>query len=308
MVRNHHEKYKDMAESVLPSTRRRAAREDRQAIHQRHRAQTRAALADYRRSGDPVDVETHVRATPDREIHDFVWDRRSADKVGPLIRWAIRRVERDPQLRDADVATQTAAFRSMFPDNLIGRHAIDHIRWALTWRAEGNGTCPGALIGVGRTSTRWTLRCAAFSRTASTARSMQASGVLPLPTRGRQTAPSPVAMSSGTARVVLSRRTGCCAARTTSMNSSATSHPHRPSCRSSTSSVDSAVTTQSSARVARVAVSSRGWRSEQRRFGRRAGRPAGRCASRCRQRIGRRAHREANVGAARCWTRARSPP
>lgn len=142
MVRNHHEKYKDMAESVLPSTRRRAAREDRQAIHQRHRAQTRAALADYRRSGDPVDVETHVRATPDREIHDFVWDRRSADKVGPLIRWAIRRVERDPQLRDADVATQTAAFRSMFPDNLIGRHAIDHIRWALTWRAEGNRNLP----------------------------------------------------------------------------------------------------------------------------------------------------------------------
>ena len=136
MVRNHHEKYKDMAESVLPSTRRRAAREDRRAIHQRHRARTRAALAGYRVAGDPVDVETDVRGTPDREIREFVWGRRSADKVGPLIRWAIRRVERDPRLRHADVATQVAAFRSMFPDNLIGRHAIDHIEWALTWHAD----------------------------------------------------------------------------------------------------------------------------------------------------------------------------
>lgn len=109
MVRNHHEKYKDVAESVLPSTRCRAARQDRRAIHQRHRAQTRAALADYRVPGDPVDVETDVRRTPDREIRDFVWDRRSADKVGPLIRWAIRRVEHDPPLRDADGATQVPA-------------------------------------------------------------------------------------------------------------------------------------------------------------------------------------------------------
>ncbi|HVV76468.1 MAG TPA: hypothetical protein VHC43_10570 [Mycobacteriales bacterium] len=135
-MRNHYEKYKDMAESVLPSKQRRSARQDRRAIHQRHRAQTRAALADYRVAGDPVDVETDMRGTPDREIRDFVWDRRSADKVGPLIRWAIRRVERDPRLRDADVATQVAAFRSVFPDNLIGRHALDHIKWALSWNAN----------------------------------------------------------------------------------------------------------------------------------------------------------------------------
>lgn len=136
MVRNHQEKYKDMAESVLPSTRRRAAREDRRAIHQRHRAQTTAALDQFRLGGDPIDIEANLRGTPSREIRDFIWDRRSADKVGPLIRWAIRRVERDPRLRDADVATQLAAFRAVFPNNLIGRHAIDHIKWALQWRAD----------------------------------------------------------------------------------------------------------------------------------------------------------------------------
>jgi hypothetical protein len=136
MVRNHNQKSKDMAESVLPSTRRRAVRNDRRTIHQRHRARTRAALTAYRQAVDPVDVEVNAREMPDRALRDFVWERRAADKVGPLVRWAIRRVERDPQLRDADVATQVDAFRGILPDNLIGRHALSHIEWGLSWHSR----------------------------------------------------------------------------------------------------------------------------------------------------------------------------
>lgn len=135
-MRNHNEKIKDMTESVLPSKRRRGARLDRRQIHAKERARIRAEIHAYRTAIDPEGVETDLRADARHEIARMVSDRRDADKVAPLIRWAVRRVELDPALRSATVADQIESFRRLLPDDLIGRHALSHIEAALEWEAR----------------------------------------------------------------------------------------------------------------------------------------------------------------------------
>lgn len=66
-----------------------------------------------------------------RDISELVWDRRAHDKVGPLCRWAVRRVATNPELADLDVVGQVEALRKVLPDNLIGRHALSHIERAI---------------------------------------------------------------------------------------------------------------------------------------------------------------------------------
>jgi hypothetical protein len=64
-------------------------------------------------------------------IAELVADRRSCDKVGPLLRWAERTVECDPVLAQADLDQCLAHFRRTLPADLIGRHALFHIEWVL---------------------------------------------------------------------------------------------------------------------------------------------------------------------------------
>src|SRR6185369_10577686 len=104
-LRNHGEKVKDMAESVLPSTARGSVREQRRRVHRRHRARERDLLVNSRRSahgGVRVNVEEGLEEDRDaavfevdfeerrraQEIASLVWGRRAADKTGPLTRWA----------------------------------------------------------------------------------------------------------------------------------------------------------------------------------------------------------------------------
>ncbi len=61
----------------------------------------------------------------------MVVDRRSADKIGPLTRWAVRTIEQDPALRDAALGDQVAYFAARLPTDVIGRHAVFHIESAL---------------------------------------------------------------------------------------------------------------------------------------------------------------------------------
>lgn len=129
-MRNHDQKTKDMCESLLPSTSRKNAREKRRIAHGADRARERVALR-----GDHDDV-TLDRVLGDsdgrrRAIHEMVWDRRAADKVAPLIRWADATVDRDPALRNAAAKDVIAYFAALLPDNLIDRHAIQHIEWGL---------------------------------------------------------------------------------------------------------------------------------------------------------------------------------
>ena len=132
-MRNHDQKIKDMSRSVLPSTSRRSARDNRRIIHKRQRTRELAALVAYRRDTDPGSVTPDVRGTYGPDIMEMVWSRRAKDKVGPLIRWAEATIAADPVLRSAPCAEQVAYFARLMPDTTIGRHAVQHIEQALEW-------------------------------------------------------------------------------------------------------------------------------------------------------------------------------
>ncbi len=132
-MRNHDEKNKNMQRSVLPSSRRKAARWERRAIHGRARARQRDVLAQYRKDYDAPEPDFR-EGRRKAATKWMVVDRRSADKIGPLTRWAIRTIEQDPVLRDATLSDQVAYFAAMLPTDVIGRHAVFHIEFALRWR------------------------------------------------------------------------------------------------------------------------------------------------------------------------------
>lgn len=136
VVRNHDEKSKNMQRSVLPSTRRKAAREERRSIHKRARARERDTLTEARKTLDSADVDPDPDFREGRRkaaTHWMVLDRRAADKIGPLTHWAIRTVEADTFLRNAALHEQVAHFESLLPTDLIGQHAVFHIALALEW-------------------------------------------------------------------------------------------------------------------------------------------------------------------------------
>ena len=143
-MRNHDEKTRDMARSVLPSTRRRGARQDRALAHKAERSRLRSALQDLAGHDDPDDYEGELTWEARRQIAWMVEDRRAADKVAPLLRWAERTIEHDPMLRDASYEEQLTQFAALLPDGLIGRHALQHLSWVLDdptwswWRRRGD--------------------------------------------------------------------------------------------------------------------------------------------------------------------------
>jgi hypothetical protein len=146
-VRNHGEKIKDMSRSVLPSTGRKSARDNRRIIHKRQRARELAAITVYRRDTDPGSVTPDIRGTYGSDISQMVCGRRAQDKVGPLIRWAKATIAADPFLRSASRVEQLAYFAGLLPDTTIGRHAVLHIGQALEWderRARYNASRPSA--------------------------------------------------------------------------------------------------------------------------------------------------------------------
>jgi hypothetical protein len=153
-VRNHDQKTKDMSRSVLPSTGRRSARDNRRIIHRQQRARELAAVTAYRRDGEPDSVTPDVRGAYGPDITQMVWHRRSQDKVGPLVRWAEATISADPVLRSAPRAEQVAYFARLMPDTTIGRHAVQHIEQALEWRERrarykaSRSTAPGPHVAA----------------------------------------------------------------------------------------------------------------------------------------------------------------
>lgn len=128
-MRNHNQKQRDIARSVLPSTFGPKAQRWRRNIHHAERAAARAVLRDARGAG--ADFDDHVDYDTDRWLKEFREERRYADKVGPLVRWARRTVEVDPDLREATLEERLDYFRAILPDNLIGQHALSHLEWEL---------------------------------------------------------------------------------------------------------------------------------------------------------------------------------
>jgi len=130
-VRNHNEKTKDMIRSILPSKARKGAREDRAEIHRRERARVRASLNQVARLGDADDFDGDLKFEDRVAVRDMVWERRDADKVAPLMRWAERTIATDPTLEAATYDDRFAHFAAIVPDNTIGRHALQHLAWTI---------------------------------------------------------------------------------------------------------------------------------------------------------------------------------
>lgn len=123
-MRNHDQKIRDMSRSVLPSTARRVARTTRRALHRAERRDVRMVVA---KGAEPArDWRGH--------IGDMVGERRAADKVAPLVRWAMHTIDRSDQLREASWHEQVDHFRSLLPDTTVGRHALAHIADAIEFR------------------------------------------------------------------------------------------------------------------------------------------------------------------------------
>lgn len=134
-MRNHAEKQRDMARSVLPSTARKGARFARRHSHKTARQAIRATLHQVRTAEHPDDIDAPLdryRIDQGRTSSSYfdewlVGARRSADKVAPLIRWADAIIERTPELRNGDYWVRRNHFRAVLPDSLQGRHALSHI-------------------------------------------------------------------------------------------------------------------------------------------------------------------------------------
>ncbi|HEV2361392.1 MAG TPA: hypothetical protein VGS21_06805 [Acidimicrobiales bacterium] len=119
------DKRRDMARSVLPSTKRRRAAAGLALVRRRHRRSIHQQLA---RLSGPLDVAAVLEFDlgvddkfPNHLIHDEVLDRRSFDKVAPLIRWAVASTG---HIRLEDRLSHVAA---ALPANVIGAHAVSHL-------------------------------------------------------------------------------------------------------------------------------------------------------------------------------------
>ena len=124
------EKRREIGRSVLPSTRRKGARDDLAALRRSNRRAVRQdlrAIATPRRRDGLVEaldnLAADLRRYPNADIRYTVSYRRGGDKLGALFRWAHATTRRLP------VEERLDAVRRLFDDNLIGRHAISHLEW-----------------------------------------------------------------------------------------------------------------------------------------------------------------------------------
>ena len=119
-------KIKDIVRSVLPSKRRRQARHEKANANRVRRRNVRQAVGkallleedDLEGFDEAADVEDRKNALA---VHDAVNERRAADKVEPLIKWAKASIRGLPDKR-------IAKLRSLVPNNTIGEHAIGHVK------------------------------------------------------------------------------------------------------------------------------------------------------------------------------------
>lgn len=124
------EKARDIARSILPSTRRRSAREDAARLKRNTRRHNRQSLHTWARYDDPYDYEGHIYDYDEPSpchaywgtIKDVMWDRRNGDKLGAFQRWAPAVTKHLP-----NGEARYMAVKKVLPDNLIGRHALSHI-------------------------------------------------------------------------------------------------------------------------------------------------------------------------------------
>lgn len=118
------EKRREMARSILPSTRRKSARDELREVKQRNRHQIRQALRKVLRHEEyEADDDVDLNYYPYEKISYIVSERRAADKLGHFEKWAIE-ITKDIE----DPSTRLSYMRSILPQGLIGEHALSHLR------------------------------------------------------------------------------------------------------------------------------------------------------------------------------------
>lgn len=120
------EKARDMGRSILPSKAKKWAKKKRQRISKRTR---RAVNQDLWTEGGWEDVE-EVRKV---KTMYMVGDRREADKVNPLLRWAPKVVA-----DISEIDARRATIKKILPKGVIGEHAFGHLKY----RPEFSGKEP----------------------------------------------------------------------------------------------------------------------------------------------------------------------
>jgi len=119
-----------MARSILPSTGRHMARARKKRSARRARARQDALLVRLMAHLDDIDgfeEELWGYDLFDVGWEGMVYDRRAADKVAPLIRWAEARIARNPRLAGGDYWARRNHFARLLGDTTIGRHALQHL-------------------------------------------------------------------------------------------------------------------------------------------------------------------------------------
>lgn len=113
-------KRRNMARSVLPSTKRRFAKLDKRHHHHVTRSRVRQALRDY----DTADIHLDAQRYDNyRGVKETVFERRYGDKLAPFMRWAEANADK---LGDTPAERYTK-LRSLMPEGVIGWHAMTHI-------------------------------------------------------------------------------------------------------------------------------------------------------------------------------------
>lgn len=124
------EKIRDMARSILPSKYYRSARRCKKEFSKRKRQQVKEGLRktlsnDNYEYPDNFDPNMDQVISNDR-LERIVRNRRDGDKVNPIQRWFRLKVQ---QINSED--ERYAYARSVLPNNLVGWHALTHLRWII---------------------------------------------------------------------------------------------------------------------------------------------------------------------------------
>lgn len=128
-MKNYTEKHRDISRSVLPSTARKAARDNKANRTRRIRRQANLRLHEWAEVDNAFDYEGFM---PDEArfggwddcIAGIVEQRRNHDKLS-VVQWAERTTVQ--KLRHLDDEERYQYFKKILPDNTIGRHALGHI-------------------------------------------------------------------------------------------------------------------------------------------------------------------------------------
>ena len=116
------EKAREMARSLLPSTRRVIVRREKATIHRAHRRHFRGQMRQLAREPEDFEDRADLEDEPVTEIRWVMRGRRSADKIPPFLRWATARAL--PMPRDS----RLSHIRALVPRGLIGDHALSHLQ------------------------------------------------------------------------------------------------------------------------------------------------------------------------------------